>query len=208
MAYWIIPDEPLKARFLSDSERSLAIAQLQIDRPQYNSASGEPHLTSRFKWKYVWAAFTDWQTLFHCVGYWGNAVAVYAISLFLPTIINGLGYSAEHAQLLTVPVYTAAAVCCILAGYYSDLTGRRSLFVLLSFAAVFVGFLLAVAPSSFIPGLTYAGCFIATCGIYPAFPGLLTLASNNYAPNAKRATGMAIQIGALNDLVPSGGISG
>lgn len=96
-----------------------------------------------------------------------QAVAVYAISLFLPTIINGLGYSAEHAQLLTVPVYTAAAVCCILAGYYSDLTGRRSLFVLLSFAAVFVGFLLAVAPSSFIPGLTYAGCFIATCGIYP-----------------------------------------
>lgn len=96
-----------------------------------------------------------------------QGVAVYAISLFLPSIINGLGYSAEHAQLLTIPVYAAAAVCCIAVGWYSDKTQRRSLFVMLSFAATFVGFLLAVAPSSFILGLTYAGCFIAACGIYP-----------------------------------------
>lgn len=64
------------------------------------------------------------------------------------------------------------------------------------------------------PGLTYAGCFIAACGIYPgnskfaaqltlisrltdvvAIPGLLALSSNNWAPNAKRAVGMAIQMG-------------
>jgi hypothetical protein len=30
-----------------------------------------------------------------------------------------------------------------------------------------VGYLIAVAPAKFIPGLTYAGCFIAACGIYP-----------------------------------------
>lgn len=52
-------------------------------------------------------------------------------------------------------------------GYYSDKTQQRGLFVFLSYTAVFVGFLLAVAPSSFIPGLTYAGCFVAACGIYP-----------------------------------------
>ena len=58
-----------------------------------------------------------------------------------------------------------------------------------------MGFLIAVAPARFIPGLTYAGCFIAACGMYPAIPGLLTLSSNNWAPDAKRAVGIAIQIG-------------
>ncbi|EXJ89681.1 hypothetical protein A1O3_02748 [Capronia epimyces CBS 606.96] len=194
-AFWIIPDEPATANFLDEREKSLAIMRLRIDRPQSTTTPQERTLNHQFKWKFVWAAFTDWQTLFHCLGYWGNAVAVYAVSLFLPTIINGLGYSAEHAQLLTVPIYVAASICCIAVGYYSDKTQKRGLFVFISYAAVFVGFLLAVAPSSFIPGLTYAGCFIAACGIYPAFPGLLTLSANNYAPNAKRATGMAIQIG-------------
>jgi MFS family permease len=117
------------------------------------------------------------------------------LSLFLPTIIKGLGYSAALAQLLTIPVYAAATISCILVGYFSDRTGQRSFFTFACYAAVFVGFLIAVAPASFIPGLTYAGCFIAACGMYPAIPGLLTLSSNNWAPDAKRAVGIAIQIG-------------
>lgn len=100
-------------------------------------------------------------------------------------------------------------------GYFSDRLAQRSLFSLGCYVAVFVGFLIAVAPADFIPGLTYAGTFIAASGIYPgmntrilmvlqianmeflstAIPGLLALSSNNYAPATKRAVGMAIQIG-------------
>lgn len=138
------------------------------------------------------------------------------MSLFLPAIIKGLGYSSAIAQLLTIPVYAAATISCVLVGYYSDKTGQRSFFTLGCYVAVFVGYLIAVAPVKFLPGLTYAGCFIAACGIYPgnsgpcskkyrhlfadsidrtAIPGLLALSSNNWAPNAKRAVGIAIQMG-------------
>lgn len=92
---------------------------------------------------------------------------MYALSLFLPTIIKGLGYSSAIAQLLTIPVYAAASIACIAVGYFSDRMGQRSLFTLVCYGAVFVGFLIAVAPSRFIPGLTYAGCFIAASGSYP-----------------------------------------
>ena len=124
-----------------------------------------------------------------------QAVAVYALSLFLPTIISGLGYTAAIAQLLTIPVYAAASISCVLVGYFSDRLAQRCLFTIGCYLVVFVGFLIAVAPSNFIPGLTYAGCFIAACGIYPGIPGILALASNNFAPATKRAVGMAIQMG-------------
>lgn len=105
------------------------------------------------------------------LGYSNNdilqACAVYAVSLFLPTIIKGLGYTSAIAQLLTIPVYASASISCIVVGYFSDRMAQRSLFTLASYTAVFIGFLIAVCPPSFIPGLTYAGCFIAASGIYP-----------------------------------------
>lgn len=144
---------------------------------------------------------------------------MYALSLFLPTIIKGLGYSSALAQLMTIPVYALASMTCIIVGYFSDRWGQRSLFTLICYVFVFVGFLIAVAPKKFIPGLTYAGTFIAAAGIYPgkplalpgpnhhnqwlisnvfcyvAIPGLLALSNNNYAPATKRAVGVALQIG-------------
>lgn len=61
LAYWTIPDEPATARFLSDGEKHLAISMLRIDRPQ-SVANIQVHtVDNHFKWKYVWAAFTDWQ---------------------------------------------------------------------------------------------------------------------------------------------------
>lgn len=92
---------------------------------------------------------------------------MYALSLFLPTIISGLGYSAAIAQLLTIPIYAAATISCILVGYFADKTGQRSFFTFACYAATVVGYLIAVVPPTFLPGLTYAGCFIAACGIYP-----------------------------------------
>lgn len=99
--------------------------------------------------------------------YGWQACAVYALSLFLPAIIKNLGYSAAIAQLLTIPVYAAATISCVLVGYFSDKTGQRSFFALACYLAVVVGYIIAVAPPPFLPGLTYAGCFIAACGIYP-----------------------------------------
>jgi hypothetical protein len=89
------------------------------------------------------------------------------LSLFLPTIIKGLGYSAAIAQLLTIPVYAAATITCIAVGYFADKTGKRSLFTIVCYLIILIGYIIVVAPPRFIPGLIYAGCFIAACGMYP-----------------------------------------
>ncbi|KAL4894758.1 major facilitator superfamily domain-containing protein [Aspergillus ambiguus] len=193
LSYFLVWDEPSTATFLSEGEKLIIIELLADSRASVGANQlGEK---SAFDWRQVKQALLDWQTYLHALGYWGMACAVYALSLFLPTIIKGLGYSSANAQLLTIPVYAAASISCVVVGYFSDRTSQRSLFILASYMAVFVGYLIAVCPSRFIPGLTYAGCFIAASGIYPAIPGLLALSSNNYAPATKRAVGMAIQIG-------------
>lgn len=66
--------------------------------------------------------------------------------------------------------------------------------------AILIGFIMAISASAVggAPGVVYAGVFIATCGIYPAFPNNITWISNNLAGSYKRAAGMAFQIGAGN----------
>ncbi|RFU35787.1 hypothetical protein B7463_g580, partial [Scytalidium lignicola] len=46
-----------------------------------------------------------------------------------------------------------------------------------------------------LPGLVYAGVFVAVCGLYTAFPGNITWISNNVAGSYKRSVALAIHVG-------------
>jgi MFS family permease len=201
-AFFLVHDFPETAKFLTPEERAWAAHRL---RYQGSARSGRKVAeSSQFKWKYVRQALTDWQVYASLFMYWGIVCPLYGISLFLPTIINGLGYTATTAQLLTVPIYVTAACISIFTCYLSDRaasSGRsRSPYIFFPMLAILVGFIMAIAGSSAgnVPGVVYAGVFIATCGIYPAFPGNVVWISNNLSGSYKRSAGMAFQIGVGN----------
>jgi len=157
--------------------------------------------TEGFHLDYVKAAFTDWQIYIGLFMYWGIVAPLYGIALFLPTIIAELGFVSSTAQLLTVPIYITAACLTIIVAWYSDRSKvGRAPFIFIPMCFILIGFIIAIAGSAHggLPGLVYAGVFIATCGIYPAFPGNITWMSNNLAGSYKRSAGMAIHIGAGN----------
>jgi hypothetical protein len=54
------------------------------------------------------------------MAYLGIIVALYSFSLFLPTIVAGLGFSGEQAQLHTVPPYVPATVLTVVVAFLSD----------------------------------------------------------------------------------------
>ena len=149
-------------------------------------------------------ALTDWQLYLSLLMYWGIVCPLYGISLFLPSIIKELGYASTTAQLLTVPIYITAAILAVVVGWFSDRAAKRGAsrwpYVFVPMCAILVGFIIAISGSAVggVPGVVYAGVFIATCGIYPAFPGNVTWISNNLAGSYKRAAGMAFQIGLGN----------
>lgn len=198
VAFFTIYDFPETAKFLSKEEKEWVIHRLKY---QGSQESGKFVAEEEgFKWRYVSDAFTDWQIYAALWMYWGIVCPLYGTSLFLPSIVKELGYTSSTAQLLTVPIYITAAVLAVAVAYASDRNGQRSPYILGCMCAIVVGFIMCIAASARggMPGVVYAGIFIAVCGIYPAFPGNVCWISNNLAGNYKRAAGMAIHIGVGN----------
>ncbi|KAG8678498.1 hypothetical protein FRC08_017714, partial [Ceratobasidium sp. 394] len=97
-SFWIIQDFPDEAKFLTEEERAFVVRRLQSD-DQF-SAAGE-----KLRAKYIFQALKDWKTWLGMLCYAGSDGPLYAFSLFTPSIINQLGYTATPANLLSVPVY-------------------------------------------------------------------------------------------------------
>ena len=55
---------------------------------------------------------------------------IYSFSLFLPTIIKNMNYTANNAQLMTVPPYVCACVFTILGSWFADRYKKRGVFLL------------------------------------------------------------------------------
>ncbi|KAI9841559.1 MAG: hypothetical protein M1837_000605 [Sclerophora amabilis] len=201
-AYFLIFDFPDTASFLTPEERAWVVYRLKYQGS--DESAQKVAETDQFQWKFVRDAFSDWQIYVGLIMYWGIVCPLYGISLFLPTIINQLGYQSSTAQLLTVgnrsPIYITAAVCSVIMAYYSDKNGQRIPFIFGAMLLIAIGFIMTLPASASgkAPGVVYAGVFIATIGIYAAFPGNITLLANNLSGSYKRSAGMAIHIGAGN----------
>ncbi|KAF2867407.1 major facilitator superfamily domain-containing protein [Massariosphaeria phaeospora] len=191
MAFFCLYDFPETATFLTEEERAFVIFRLKY---QGNEVGDEVRVAQddTFQWKYVKAAFMDWQIWMNIWVYWGIVAPLYGISLFLPSIIRALGYTSSTAQLLTVPIYVTASFLAVAVAWVSDRYGKRFPFILGCLCIMAVGFIMCLSSPK--PGVIYAGVFIAACALYPAFPGNITWLSNNLAGSTKRATGQAIQI--------------
>jgi MFS family permease len=119
-SFWVVQDFPDEAKFLSIDDRRRVIRRLKQDKQ--SSAEHE-----EFKMAYFWASVTDWKTYTGMIIYMGCDGALYAFSLFVPTIIKNMGYTSTTAQLLSVPPYAVAAVLTITIGFIADRTRQRGL---------------------------------------------------------------------------------
>lgn len=123
----------------------------------------------------------------------------------MPTVINGLGYTAANAQLLTIPIYVFASILTIIFAWWSDYVQVRSPFIIAGFAIASCGFIAQLAiPHPKWPGLTYGFLFPVAGGLYCPFIILVSWIANSLAPSSKRAVGMALLISVGN----MGGIMG
>ncbi|KAH7305202.1 major facilitator superfamily domain-containing protein [Stachybotrys elegans] len=203
-AFYALYDFPETASFLTEEERAFVVFRLKYQnetRGQQQQGQVKVAEAGEFRWEYVWSAFKDWQIWVNIFVYWGIVCPLYGISLFLPTIIRNLGYTSSRTQLLTIPIYITAAILAVIVAWVSDRVGKRSAFVIPLLCVMIVGFSMQVKTgciSTDNPRVVYAGVFIATCAIYPAFPGVITWLANNLSGSYKRSVGMAIQIGVGN----------
>ena len=151
-SFWMVHDFPDRARFLTPADKARVLRRLKAD--QQSSAEHET-----FRMAYFWMAVKDPKTWLSCIVYMGADGALYAFSLFLPTIIAGLGtYNQIESQLLTIPPYAAATVLTVIVGFVSDRTQRRALCNMCTSLLGIIGFAMLVGAQN--ASTRYAGTFL------------------------------------------------
>ncbi|KZV94601.1 MFS general substrate transporter [Exidia glandulosa HHB12029] len=194
LSFWLVHDFPDNATFLNEYERAAVIGRLQDDAQW--SAAGE-----KLKLRNVWQAFKDWKTWVGMVIYAGLDGPLYAFSLFVPSIVAELGFSANRANLLTIPVYVWACFCTIAVGFFADKFNKRGVFNLLCFGMGLIGAAILIASRN--ASLSYFAVYVMAGGIYPLIPNTAVWVANNVEGTYKRGVviGMVVGFGNLNGVV-------
>ncbi|KAK5937283.1 hypothetical protein PMZ80_010583 [Knufia obscura] len=108
----LLPQSPDKLGWgFTADEKRLALIRTQ-------QANNTPH--EGIRWKSVPGAFKNPMWIVYTLILTCTQVALGGISSFLPSILKGLGYTSTRAQLMTVPIYSVAAVSTIFFAILSD----------------------------------------------------------------------------------------
>lgn len=84
VAFFVLPDFPATATFLTSAERGLTMKRLQADAGPANE--------TEFTWDQFWAAFKDWKVYLHMLIGFFHAVPHAALGLSIPSIVEGFNF--------------------------------------------------------------------------------------------------------------------
>jgi hypothetical protein len=140
------------------------------------------------------SALKDYKCWLYGMGFHTMSLPLYTLSLFLPTIIKQLGYTAAQAQLLTIPPYAVATILTVIVAIFAEKTKRRAPFVIASSSLSIVGYIILLTAPIHKPGVSYTGTIFAAAGIYPSTAIVLSWSAANVSGQTKRATATAMTI--------------
>lgn len=187
---FFLPHTPSDAKFLTEEERSVALARMRLDAHGATTTSDvEGEL---FNWYWVKHALMNWQTIILSLNFFAIITPIYSFSLFLPTIIKTLGYTSVKAQLYTVPPNIAGFFSVLLVGHFSDKLKVRGPFMMGGATVAIIGYIMQIASAE--PLTRYGGTFFVAVGVFPCGPLVMGWLANNLAPHYVRATGTGFQI--------------
>ena len=115
--FFLFPDYPETARWLSDEERQLAITRIK-------GVASLGH--AKITWADAKETLLDWRLYLHYLAFTAISPPFSSLALFTPTIVAGLGYEGLDAQLFTVPPFAIAFVTTIVVAWFTDRRGLRA----------------------------------------------------------------------------------
>ncbi|KAL4991890.1 major facilitator superfamily domain-containing protein [Aspergillus falconensis] len=198
-AFWYLPRSAAEAKFLSPDEKALAFHRIQVD----SSAI----VNEKFKFREALAIFRHPTTygflaIEICLG-----VPLQGVALFMPQIIQRLGYSTVKTNLYTVAPNVTGAVMLLILAFSSDAVKLRSPFIVLGFLFTFTGFMIYASISDVQAQikLAYFATFMMTWGTSAPSVLLSTWYNNNIAHEGRRVllTSIGVPLANLMGLVAS-----
>ncbi|CAN9192511.1 unnamed protein product [Alternaria alternata] len=186
-APFLMPRSPKECWFLNERERMIATERLVLGSGADESENEEENRKTRVR--HVQRAVMNINNTFCALGFFFINITVQGISLFMPTILNDLGWTATKSQLYSVPPYVCACLIAIAVAFASDKTDRRGIYLAVFTLPAIAGF--SIMRWATDPDVRYGGVFLITIGAFPGGPGFLAWAANNAAGRAVRSVSAA-----------------
>ncbi|KAI1480366.1 MFS general substrate transporter [Daldinia eschscholtzii] len=182
-AFFFIPDSAEKARFLTTEEKNIvksrAMRQVGTDA---NARIGGFKLTD------VLPVFMDLKAWLCGLMYFCGNVTYSSLPVFLPTILQDMGYTAINAQGLSAPPSFAAFLFALITTWVADKTQQRCIVLMVTSAVGGVGYIILATVETV--GVRYFATFLASAGVFSTIPNILGLTLNNQGSDTRR--GMSI----------------
>lgn len=187
-AYFLLPNSVDTAWFLKPEERELARRRLRKDTSAHLPDGHHTEGTEKFRWSEVKRGLFNIQLWLSATAYFAILSGLYSFGLFLPTIIKGLGYTANEAQLWSVIPYAVAAVVTVIVAFLSDRLKLRGVVMLCVLPLAIIGYAAIANVGEHDNNTKYGMTFLMATGLYASVPPVLVWNSNNSAGHYKRAT--------------------
>lgn len=131
----------------------------------------------KVQWHHIKAAIFNINNNLCAAGFFLINITVQGLSIFMPTILADLGWTATKAQLYSVPPYVAACLGAILIAYISDKTRRRGIYLACATFLPIAGF--SILRWSTHSSIRYMAVYFITVGAFPGGPGFLSWGINS-----------------------------
>lgn len=168
VAFFFIPDSPEKARFLTADEknitRSRAVRQVGTNP---DSRVGE------FDIRDIWPVVIDAKVWMCGLIYFCGNVSYSSLPVFLPTILEDMGYTAINSQGLSAPPSFAAFLFALITTWIADKTQQRCLVVFCTSVVGGIGYIILATVNTV--GVRYFATFLASAGVFSTIPNVLPL---------------------------------
>ncbi|KFZ15513.1 hypothetical protein V502_05559 [Pseudogymnoascus sp. VKM F-4520 (FW-2644)] len=185
VAFYFMPDSPEKARFLNEEEKEAAKARAIRQVGQKGATR-----VGSINFKEVGLALMDVKNWLTALMYFSCNVSFSSLPVFLPTILEGMGYKSINAQGLSAPPYFLSFLVCILSTWIADKTQQRGLMIIGLSLIGGTGYIILATVTS--TGARYFAIYLAAAGIFPAIANILPWVLNNQGTDSKRGAGMAL----------------
>lgn len=181
---FFLPDYPESARWLNAEEKALV-----AERMRYcGSKGGDKAMT----WDDTKKTLMEWRLWAHYMLYFLISAPFSSLSLFLPQIVSGLGYTSLHAQLMVIPPYAVAYVVTLLISWSADRFNSRSLHAAACAIVATIGFiaLATLPPDAYLQ--RYGMVVMSSAVVFASTPPLFSFLASNTHSTA--STGLAVAL--------------
>jgi hypothetical protein len=179
IAWFWLPYGPESAWFLTEEEQTFAVERIIRDNAMYmaHKPGCDDTRSQGLTKRDVVETAKDWKTWYVLVFNICASVPSQAFSVFLPLVVQGLGYSSIEANLMTIPPYICGAVGLYIFALSSDHRKERGYHIIIGIAISLLGLIITVTVRT--DGAKYVGLCILLLGSYIAPPLTVAWLSGN-----------------------------